>query len=203
MNPKVREFIEQRLHEFDQINEERKRVLYEIANYIAGVKSENKIPSLIYICIHNSRRSHFGSIACALASEYFKTPVNSFSGGTEVTAFHPNAVNALRQTGLEITQKDQATNPRYIVRIGDQTALTCFSKIYDDASNPQKDFAAIMMCSEAEQNCPFIPNAEKKFSTPYEDPKSSDGKPNQNEIYQARFAQILRETLYLFSKIKP
>ncbi|MBK9193337.1 MAG: hypothetical protein IPM77_18635 [Crocinitomicaceae bacterium] len=116
MNTKVREFVEQLQTEFDQIAEPRKKVLQEISNYISGVKNKNKIPSLVYICIHNSRRSHFGNIACAIASEHFKIPVSSFSGGTEVTTFHPNAVNALRQIGLDITQADQGTNPTYQVK---------------------------------------------------------------------------------------
>ena len=51
----------------------------------------------------------------------------------------------------------------------------------DDEANPKSDFAAIMTCSDAEQNCPFIPNVALRIGTTYEDPKKSDGTSLQDE----------------------
>jgi arsenate reductase len=59
-----------------------------------------------------------------------------------------------------------------------------------------------MTCSEAEQNCPFVPGAELRVSTTYEDPKIFDGTKEQDEKYIERSLQIARENLYIFSNIQ-
>ena len=59
-----------------------------------------------------------------------------------------------------------------------------------------------MTCSEAEVNCPFLPGAEFRISTTYEDPKEYDGTPLQVQKYIDRSQQIARENLYIFSLIK-
>ena len=93
-------------------------------------------------------------------------------------------------------------NPTYEVSFGKNLSTTCFSKVYDDEVNPKSDFAAIMTCSDAEQNCPFIPGVALRIGTTYEDPKKSDGTPQQEETYTARFRQIATETLYAFSLVR-
>jgi arsenate reductase len=77
-----------------------------------------------------------------------------------------------------------------------------FSKTIDHSSLPAKNFVAIMTCSEAEQNCPFVPGAELRVSTTYEDPKIFDGTEEQDEKYIERSLQIARENLYIFSNIQ-
>lgn len=200
--PKIKTFIEQRLNEFEMIPAERKEILEKIAGYIQKKHEADKVAKLIYICIHNSRRSHFGHIAADLAARYFNVNnVAFFSGGTIATAFNSNAIEALRNIGFTIKANDSGENPKYDVYFTDEKPTLCFSKMYDDPSNPQSGFAAIMTCGEAEENCPFIPAAEFKIGTTYEDPKVADGTDQVNEVYMDRFAQILRESLYLFSKV--
>ena len=58
-----------------------------------------------------------------------------------------------------------------------------------------------MVCSDAEENCPFIPNAEMRISTTYDDPKAFDNTPQQDATYDERSAQIAREILYMFSLV--
>ena len=82
-----------------------------------------------------------------------------------------------------------------------ESPSVCFSKTYDDAENPQKEFAAIMTCSDAEENCPFIPGVELRIGTTYDDPKSFDNTPEQDAKYDERCKQIALETLYVFSKL--
>ena len=48
--------------EFDSIPAWRKEILQKIAVYISDKKSQNSLVQLVYICTHNSRRSHFGQI---------------------------------------------------------------------------------------------------------------------------------------------
>ena len=77
-----------------------------------------------------------------------------------------------------------------------------FSKAYDDDFNPKSGFAAIMTCSQADGGCPFIAGAEKRIPITFEDPKISDGTPQQKETYLERSLQIGTEMFYVFSQIK-
>ena len=202
MNTKVKNACDQLSRQFDAILPERKQLLAKISNYIQQKKDVNQAIQLVYVCTHNSRRSHFGQIWGAVAAEYYGVNnVRTFSGGTESTAFNPNAIHALNGLGFEITTTDLSSNPKYEVDFGGSKASICFSKVYDDASNPTSNFAAIMTCDDAEENCPFIPGVELRIGTTYEDPKAFDGTELQEEKYIERALQIGLETLYVFSKI--
>ena len=56
---------------FDEIPSERKQLLGKISSYIQTKKDKNEPIQLIYVCTHNSRRSHFGQIWAAVASEFY------------------------------------------------------------------------------------------------------------------------------------
>jgi arsenate reductase (thioredoxin) len=203
MYQKIRQFTQSLEDDFKLIPTERKELLQKITGYIQEKYNQNLSINLVYICTHNSRRSHFGQVAAALAANFYNIEsVSTFSGGTEATAFNPNAIKALKNIGFEISSNEKLVNPTYQVSFGSNLSTTCFSKVYDDEANPKSDFAAIMTCSDAEQNCPFIPGAALRIGTTYEDPKKSDGTPQQDETYMARFRQIATETLYAFSLVK-
>lgn len=204
MFQKIRTLALDLVSHFDEIPQERKAILAKIAAYIQTKYDKNEPIQLVYICTHNSRRSHFGQIAAAVAADFYCIDnVHTFSGGTEATAFHPNAINALRGLGFDIhSAAETVKNPIWQVQFGNQSSTTCFSKVYDDAANPTKNFAAIMTCSDAEQNCPFIVGTDLRIGTTYNDPKASDGTPQQDETYKARFLQIATEMLYAFSLVK-
>ena len=188
--------------EFNSISPQRKELLAKISRYITEKLQRNKEVNLVYICTHNSRRSHFGQIAAALAANYYQLPnVKTFSGGTEATAFHPNAIEALVGLGFRIEKQTEEANPLYRVFFGEEEFTTCFSKVYNHSANPTNNFAAIMTCSDAEENCPFIPGVELRIGTTYEDPKVSDNTSKQKQVYTERFKQIATETLYAFSLV--
>ena len=202
ISPQILNFCEARLSEFDQISNERKEILQKIAAYIREKQDSNKPIQLVYICTHNARRSHFGQVWSAVAAAYFDfQTVITYSGGTEETQMHPNAVASLKRSGFEITKDNNAANPMYGVAFGEGLSTPCFSKVYDHPSNPQGAFAAIMVCSDAEENCPFIPNAEMRISTTYNDPKAFDNTAEQDAQYDERSTQIAREILYMFSLV--
>jgi arsenate reductase (thioredoxin) len=201
MNPEIKKYCDTLVNSFDEISDERKILLEKISNYIK-LKSEQKLSiQLVYICTHNSRRSHFDQVWAAVAAAYYKIPnVHTFSGGTEATAFHINAINALKKIGFEMNDNGATENPVYEVKFGENLSTTCFSKVYNHPSNPSSGFAAIMTCSDAEKNCPFIPGVELRIGTTYDDPKSFDNTPLQDEKYAERSRQIALETLFAFSK---
>lgn len=200
----VEKNIELYKSEFDQIPEERKEALKSLSLFIESkIKAEEKI-ELIFICTHNSRRSHISQIwAQAAAAYYGVSNVVAYSGGTEATAFNPRAVKAMEDAGFKIKKTSEGTNPVYEVRFADDAnAIKAFSKKYDDDTNPKKGFCAIMTCSHADQNCPMVFGAGARISIPYDDPKDFDGMPQEAAKYTERVHQIGREILYAFSLIK-
>lgn len=186
---------------FDSISEERKKLLIELSDYIANRLKEEKDVSLTFICTHNSRRSHISQIWAQTAAEYYNLPnVKCYSGGTEATAFNPRAVKALQKAGFKIDKQDDSGNPVFLVYYSnDKEPIKCFSKVYSDEFNPQKDFAAIMTCSDADVNCPVVFGAEARFPVRYDDPKEFDNTELEETKYNERAEQIGREMLYLFS----
>ena len=204
MIPLIKTFCDNLTKEFETIPDNRKEILAKITEYIATKMKENKPINLVYICTHNSRRSHFGQVWAHVAESYYGIKnVSTFSGGTEATAFNSNAINSLKRIGFNIKAIDTDKNTTYRVFHDDNEAPSvCFSKTYDDATNPKKEFAAIMTCSDAEENCPFIHGVELRIATTYDDPKAFDNTPQQDAKYDERCKQIALETLYAFSLVK-
>ena len=196
----LKQTIEKALTEFDLISDERKKDLKVLSDF---VKDKNGLADLIFICTHNSRRSHLSQVWAQVAANYYGYfGVTCYSGGTEATAFFPTAIEALQQHGLSVSALSEGKNPIYAVKYEeDSHPIICFSKKYDDSFNPQNGFAAIMTCDHADQNCPFIPSAGARIPVRYEDPKVADGTPQQLEKYIERSEQICREMLYAFSLI--
>lgn len=188
--------------QFDAIPLFRKTILSHLADYIRQKYKREEVIHLNYICTHNSRRSHFGQVAGALAAHYYAIDqVFTYSGGTETTAVNPQAIAALNQFGFKVEQLDYTLNPKYKVSFGPSNFSNCFSKVYDDVINPKVSFAAIMTCGDADANCPYIPGADHRFTTTYEDPKLSDGTQDASRIYLERFKQILTENLFVCSLV--
>ncbi|MCH7410927.1 protein-tyrosine-phosphatase [Belliella sp. DSM 111904] len=184
------------------ISQERKAVLQVLIDYIQKKVDQDQVINLNYICTHNSRRSQFSQIWGKVAAEYHGIDINSFSGGVEVTAFNERAVASIKRFGFKVS-KDGEGNPKYFVFYSDDAdPIVTFSKVYDDATNAPTDFAAIMTCSHADENCPFIPGAEARIPVRYEDPKAFDDTDQEAIKYDERSLQIGSEMLYLFSKVK-
>ena len=59
-----------------------------------------------------------------------------------------------------------------------------------------------MTCSSADEGCPFITGAEKRFPIRYDDPKAFDETDLMNAKYAERSIEIASEMYYIFSKIK-
>ena len=177
--------------DFSSIPSERKELLSQISEYVFSKVSQGDTAKLTFICTHNSRRSHLSQIwAQTAAAHYGIDKVETFSGGTEATAFNPRAVRALKRNGFPILEGD-GDNPVYEVQFADnKLPLKCFSKKYDDAFNPQNGFCAVMTCSSADEACPIVFGAEQRVSTPYIDPKISDDTPQEDSTYTARSHEI-------------
>jgi protein-tyrosine-phosphatase len=179
--------------------ESRRRGLERLGAFVRG----HDPARLVFICTHNSRRSHMAQLwACVAAAITERDHVQSYSGGTEATAFAPPAVEAMRRAGFEIASEDHASNPRYRVRIGpDAEPLEVFSKRFDQPPNPREDFAAVMVCSDADANCPVVPGAIERIALPFDDPKEADGTDHEAVTYDARVREIGAAILYAFTRV--
>jgi arsenate reductase len=203
-NQNVFDYLTRAKSEIESLSTDRKEKLNKLVDYIQFNKDKEIVSKLIFICTHNSRRSHLSQIWSKVAAEYFGLGnwIEEFSGGTEATAFNPRAVAAIERTGLKVVNPG-GENPLYEIFYSEEKKpILCFSKRYDDAFNPQINFAAVMTCNHADQNCPIIPGVEKRISLPYVDPKISDGTAVEAATYDERCLQIAVEQLYIFSKIK-
>ncbi|MBC5772551.1 protein-tyrosine-phosphatase [Pontibacter sp. KCTC 32443] len=203
LNPTLSQTIAQLSQTFDQIPEERKELLNQLTDYIKQKKKAGQNINLVFICTHNSRRSHMAQLwAQAAAANYNIPAVKTYSGGTEATAFYPAAVQAMQELGFEIETGPETINPKYKVKYSpDEPTIEVWSKRFDDVANPKADFAAVMTCSDADDNCPFVPGVEKRIAITYNDPKASDNTPQQAQAYRERALQIGREMLYVFRQV--
>ena len=186
------------------IAEERKVIVQPLIDFIQ-TKIDAKLPvRLNFICTHNSRRSHLSQIwAQTMAFQFGIRNVFCYSGGTEATAMFPKVGETLSNQGFQIQQLSSDNNPVYAIKYDkDEAAIICFSKTFDDAFNPNSEFAAIMTCSSADAGCPFIAGAEKRLPIRYEDPKAFDGTELMDAKYAERSLEIASEMYFVFSQIK-
>lgn len=199
--PELKDYVKKLEFEFSLIPKKRQGELKEVVRYIASTLAVGNTVNLTFICTHNSRRSHISQIWAQTAVYYYGIDnIHCFSGGTEATAFNPRAVKAMRKTGFEIEPTDVSGNPIYKVKFAPKAPLLkAFSKQFNDPFNAQSGFAAIMTCSDADEACPVIPGAEKRFSITYRDPKEADDSDEEEKQYTERCQQIGREMFYLFS----
>lgn len=204
MYPELSSYIESVVADMGAIPQERRNELKKIALFVQTKKQSGEPANLTFICTHNSRRSHMSQIWAATAAAYYgiEDGINTYSGGTEATAFNPRAVAAIERAGFRV-ENPRGENPHYKVAYAeDSTPMECFSKKYDDPSNANENFAAVMTCSEADKNCPFIPGASLRVPIPYVDPKEADGTDKEAATYDERCKQIATEMFYIMSQVK-
>ncbi|PLK44330.1 low molecular weight phosphatase family protein [Emticicia sp. TH156] len=202
MYPMLSETIQQlKWEKFN--NDERKRTLQPLIDFIQLKVNSRQQININFICTHNSRRSHLSQVWAQVAASHFNIEhVICYSGGTEETALFPKVAETLSNQGFNIFKINDGANPVYAIKYSDNSQpIIGFSKKYDSPFNPVSAFAAVMTCSQADSGCPFIAGAEKRIPITFEDPKISDNSTNQTKVYAERSLQIALEMFYVFSKI--
>jgi arsenate reductase (thioredoxin) len=201
MKSSVKNYCERRIAEFDLIPDERKEELRKLTAYLR-FKEKDPI-QLMFICTHNSRRSMFGQVWAKVAANYYGlSNVETYSAGTEETEIASNVVYTFMSLGFDLfVEGDDINSRHFFVFDTRENACICFSKTLDHRTLPKEDFGAIMTCTSADEACPMVPGAMLRISTPFEDPKHSDGTSEAQQTYRACSNQIAREMLYAFSKI--
>ncbi len=185
--------IDKRIEELNlglnALSDERKQQLNELAKLVkAGCKQ------LVFICTHNSRRSQLAEIWFNALCNHYSKDALAFSGGTEATAFNPRMVKALTDYGFSIHSYKSTENPTYYLN---SLKHKYFSKEYNHSYNPDGNFIAVMVCSDAEQNCPLVLGAKHRFALQYLDPKAFDNTAQEEEAYAKKVVEVGTELLFL------
>ena len=200
--PEVRAHADALTTSFDRIDPAHRDAGRKLGAWLAEHHRPGRPLEVIVICTGNSRRSILGAAMGNIAAAYYGMPEIRFhSGGTAPTAFNLRTVAALAAIGVEVEPtgaeaprgEPLVANPVYRVRWGRPGAdsalpfeATEFSKHYGDPANPGRDFAALMVCGEADEACPNVKGAALRVSMPYLDPKVFDDTPYEAEKYAER-----------------
>jgi arsenate reductase len=181
------------------ISEERKKILQVLIEYIQTKRKKQEPIRLNFICTHNSRRSQFAQIWAQTAADIYGIPAQCYSGGVEVTAFNERAVASIERFGFKVAKRGHSNPIYFIYHTQDAQPIIAFSKVFDDETSAQNGFAAVMTCSHADENCPFIPGAEARIPVRYDDPKAFDDTEQESNKYDERSMQIAAEMFYVFA----
>lgn len=206
LEPVLDQIIDQLSQEEELIAEARLPTINKLTQYIHDKHLSSKKVRLNFICTHNSRRSQIAQIWAHTAAVAYQIPhVETYSGGTEATAFNSWAVRAMNTLGFRIEARQdtgEIQNPAYEVHIGTGLPpLTCYSKKFDEILSPDTPFAAVMTCSDADHNCPLVPGAELRIPLTFDDPKQFDGSGHEQREYLKTALQIGREIIYAFRQV--
>ena len=106
---------------------------------------------VLFLCTHNSARSQMAEgFLRDLGGDRFDVA----SAGTEARALNPLAVQAMAEEGIDISLQESKTLDRYT------------SEPFD---------LVITVCDEANEACPYFPNAKERRHWSFPDPSAVQG----------------------------
>ena len=188
---------------FEEIDTKRKKELEELGDFmVAQLEGQEKFNAL-FVCTHNSRRSHIADLWFKYGMYYYGlNKFESFSGGTEATAFNSKAIEAIKRAGFTVFYKKKVENPVVSITPKNYPVWNMKSKVYTHKVNPKSNFVAVMVCSDADKSCPVVDGAIGRFTIPYNDPRYFDNTPSEKQKYDETVALIGTEMLFLVHYIK-
>ena len=204
LNTSLTTLIHELENRIDLISPSRREILDTLTNAVRTHLQKHQHAKLIFVCTHNSRRSQLGQLWFkVIAAHYGIDHIYTYSGGTESTAFNHRMVHAVKEAGFDVTLQSEGENPEYLFKLdGTDSGDLLFSKVYHHEYNPQTDFIAVMVCSEADEGCPFVAGATARISLPYKDPKAFDNTPDEAKAYSDKVLEIGRELIYTVKQLK-
>lgn len=183
----------------------RKPALRACAHAVVRRLARDGEVGLVAVCTHNSRRSQLAEVFLAAAlAELSIDGVHVASAGTETTAVAPGIVHVLRSHGFSVSGDHTLANPRLRVE-GHGILRELWSKTLEEAIpalTGGSEAVALMVCAGADASCPIVPGAAFKARVAYEDPKLSDGTPEEEGAYAKTAELIEAEMLFLVREIR-
>ena len=117
---------------------------------------------VLFLCTHNSARSQ---MAEGLLRELGGDRFDAHSAGTEATAVRPLAIQAMSELGIDIARQRSKTLEQYV---NDRFAYV------------------ITVCDDANEACPYFPNADARLHWSLPDPSQATGTHAQQlDVYRA------------------
>ncbi len=204
--PKVEAHLSLLTTGYDLLDEGHAAAGRKLADWIVENHRPGQPLAITAVCTGNSRRSVLAATMVSVSAAYYGLPeIRGYSGGTKPSAFNERTVKTLREIGIEVTKTGEeaargeavTANPKHELRWGagpDELSMRTieFSKKYDDATNPASGFAAIIVCGDADEECPVIRGAATRIAMPYLDPKAYDGSDIEARKYAERRDDIGR-----------
>ncbi len=120
----------------------------------------------MFVCTHNSARSQ---MAEGLLRSLYGKRYEVFSAGTEPREVNPNAIEVMKEIGIDISNH--------------------YSKNIKDFIGEDFEYV-ITVCGGANESCPFFPGGKQQLHKDFEDPSSFSG--NKEEVL-AKFRKIRDE----------
>lgn len=124
---------------------------------------------VLILCTHNSARSQ---MAEGFLRELAGDRVEVESAGTEQTEVRPEAIEAMRKYGIDISRQTSKTLDRFVDQPWDYV---------------------ITVCDRANESCPVFPGAKYRLHWSFDDPSKVQGAGRQGAFDRA--AKELRERL--------
>lgn len=109
------------------------------------------LPKVLFLCTHNSARSQMAEgLLRHLAGDRFEV----HSAGTEATLVRPEAIAAMTEIGVDISEQESKTLERYL----------------------KESFEyVITVCDAANEACPVFPGARRRLHWSFRDPSQATG----------------------------
>ncbi|MEO8269488.1 MAG: hypothetical protein ABI557_07210, partial [Aureliella sp.] len=211
LHAKLRSHADYLTTTFDMIDGPHRQAAHQLAEWMVANCKSGKPVEVIVVCTGNSRRSILGSSMGNLAAAYYGlSEIHFYSGGTAPSAFNRRTAAALRNIGFDVTDtgtkatpgSEKALNPMLRVEWGEGMETIEFSKHFSAAGNFRSGFAALMVCSEADAECPTVSGASLRLAMPYLDPKMYDGSVFEAAKYNERRDDIGRMMLAALCQVR-
>ena len=132
---------------------------------------------VLFLCTHNSARSQMAEgLLRSVAGDRYEV----HSAGTEATAVKPEAIQAMREIGVDISGQESKRLDRYVGEPFDWV---------------------VTVCDDAREACPVFPGAERQDHWSLEDPSAATGSEEERlEVFRRVRDEIARRVTESFGR---
>lgn len=127
--------------------------------------------TVLFLCTANSCRSQ---MAEGIVNHFFGNELEAFSAGTHASFVHPLAIEALKEIGIDISEKR--------------------SKNLSEFDGQKFDYV-ITLCGDANETCPLYIGGAKKTHIGFDDPAKATGTKDEMMREFRRVRDEIREKL--------
>lgn len=132
---------------------------------------------VLFLCTHNSARSQ---MAEGLLRKIGGDRFEAFSAGTEKTRVHPLAIEAMHESGIDISGQS--------------------SKTLDAFPGEHFDYV-ITVCDRANESCPIFPGDTERIHWSFDDPSAATGTDEQRLRAFRTIRDAIQQRLRIFVTI--